>query len=100
MGDGIEVFDGDEGLDRALYERLAKDGEEVLSCASAEGWGHHSGAVITRLDGKLYVTSGSGCSCGGSADIDGPFDDLDAAIGAVGQYADDLRRARDAKGAD
>jgi hypothetical protein len=90
---GLEVFDGDDGMDDDLFRRLRSEGEEVADASDDQGYGHHDGAVLVLYQGQYYVVSGSGCSCGGSADIDGPFRDQESALRSSGDNEGDLRRA-------
>lgn len=85
-------FDDHEYRNDALWQRLQTDAEEIADAVDRQGYGHHSGAVLLKMDGQFYVVSGSGCSCGGRMDIDGPHQNAEDAIGACGQHGDDLRR--------
>lgn len=80
--DALECVRGDSFSTQeefALYEQLCERGETVASEASDHGWGHHSAKIVVSMDGKFYVVDGGGCSCEGSASVDGPFDTREAA---------------------
>lgn len=77
MSKALDIVDGDTFTtteQHALFKTLQEEGLVIRSEAKDWGWGHHDAVVVVLYAGKYYVVSGGGCSCEGSACVDGPFD--------------------------
>lgn len=67
-----DTFEDEESL--ALFTRLADGPHQVIASDGWDGgWGHHDVTAVVLADGKYWLVTGGGCSCQGSASIEGPY---------------------------
>jgi hypothetical protein len=77
--------------DVALLDRLEAGGRVVMEYEDEMGYGHHTTAYIVEMGGSFYAAESSGCSCGGSGNVNGPYSSKDEAILAIGSCRSDLK---------